>query len=118
MSKIIRMFKPSNKDSALTKNSRYKSLYRILEDNDEQYLETYDHFNVPVNSDDTYHVVKASDQNRLDIISYNYYGTSLLWWIIAEASGITDPFNIPVNTVLRVPSISSLLATNKGYYLF
>ena len=90
------------------KLSRYAKSYRLLNKDDEQYIETYEGHSIPVSPDDTYHIVTARDKNRLDLISFQYYKTPLLWWVIAEASDIIDPFDVPVNSVLRVPSMSSL----------
>ena len=92
------------------KMSRYAKSYRLLNKNDEQYIETYEGQTFPKSADDTYHIVTSRDKNRLDLISFQYYKTPLLWWVIAEASEIIDPFNVPINSVLRIPSMSTLYA--------
>ncbi len=56
----------------------------------------------------TEYVVTSADENRIDIISYKIYGTSSLYWVLCYMNLIEDPLNIPVGTVLFVPSISSL----------
>lgn len=86
---------------------RYKNC-KILTDSTlgEVLLSTRDIKDVKLNVDDVYHTVKANEVCRLDLISYNYYGNPLLWWVIAQANNIYDPFTGPeVNTVLRIPSI-------------
>lgn len=43
-------------------------------------------------------------ENRLDLISYQFYGTPNLWWAIAQVNNLVDPFmDIPVGTQLRIP---------------
>ena len=55
--------------------------------------------------------VTLDDENRLDIISNKYYGTPRYWWVIALANEIIDPFDIPIGTYLRIPSLISLYNT-------
>ena len=58
---------------------------------------------------DNYHEVTAVDKLRLDLISYKYYLQVEYWWVIALANNILDPFNIPIGTILRVPSESTVI---------
>lgn len=41
---------------------------------------------------------------RLDHIAAKSYGDSLLWWVIAAASGIGWSVQCPPGTVLRIPT--------------
>lgn len=88
--------------------SRYHRLNRIKDDTGDEYVESYEPIEFPENSDDQYHLVTPGEENRLDLISYKFYGTALLYWVIAEASGIEDPFNVPAGSTVRVPSRQSL----------
>ena len=88
--------------------SRYKRDQRIVNDNLEEYIETHNKKTIAESSSDSYYVVTKKDEQRLDLISFNYYKTPLLWWVIAEASGITDPFDVPIGTVLKIPDISAI----------
>lgn len=86
---------------------RYKNC-KILTDstNDEILLSTRDIKEIKLNTDDIYHTVKPNEVCRLDIIAYTYYGNPLLWWVLAQANDIYDPFIEPeVGTVIRVPSL-------------
>ena len=48
-------------------------------------------------------VVKVGAQ-RLDMLSYRYYGTPDLWWIISQANNLAgDTMVVPVGTKIRVP---------------
>lgn len=61
-----------------------------------------------------YHTVTLREENRLDIISYSHYGDPKLYWVIAMANNIIDPFNVKKGTVLKIPQIATV--TMKGGY--
>lgn len=97
-----------NDPTESSRTSRYRRTTRLLDDEGNTYLETADRLEFPEREDDSYHLVTAKDSNRLDLISYQYYGTPLLYWVIAIASDIDDPLNVPPGTSLRIPSKQSL----------
>jgi len=87
--------------------SRYV-LSGLVEHDQEQYLSTWfiPYFYSLLNSDDVYHVVKSNEENRLDLISYRYYGTSKYWWVIALVNELYDPFfDVKAGKMIRVPSM-------------
>lgn len=88
--------------------SRYRNLSRITDDEGTSYLETAERIEFPIRTDDIHHVVTDKDSNRLDLISYQYYSTPLLYWVIAIASDLDDPLHVPSGTALRIPSKQSL----------
>lgn len=88
------------------KTSRYQVL-RVISD-ETTYLETYNQVEVPVSSDDSYHVVSHGEVNRLDIISNNFYGRPDFWWAIALANNFIDPFIVQEGVMLRIPSVITL----------
>jgi hypothetical protein len=53
---------------------------------------------------DNYHTITEIDKFRLDLIAHRFYIQVEYWWIIALANEILDPFNIPINKILRIPS--------------
>ena len=58
--------------------------------------------NIPLRDDDIYIATQTGD--RLDTLSYQFYGDQSLWWIIASANNIHDPsFSVPDGTILRLP---------------
>lgn len=69
--------------------------------------ETYDRPTINKSSNDKIHEVGMGETNNLPLISYFYYGTVKLWWLIAEANDIHDPLVLEPGTVLRVPDLSS-----------
>lgn len=88
--------------------SRYSKIRRI-QDNNEIFHETFNNYKIPENSSDVYITVTDPVENRLDIISCRYYKSPIMWWVIAIANNIIDPFTeIPTGTVLRIPELTSV----------
>ena len=46
---------------------------------------------------------------RLDTIAGKIYGDSNYWWVIAAASGIGWPLQVPPGTLLRIPEDLGLI---------
>ena len=89
--------------------SRYKNLDRIVYKTGVSIIETPNKENIIITKEDKIHIVSQSEENRLDIIAYAYYNNSNYYWVIAKASGITNPLVVPQGTKLRIPPISSIL---------
>lgn len=107
-------FYTEKRNPSKTSEDRYKNC-TILEDADTgiSILSTREIQDIPVTSDDTYHRVRSHESSRLDIIAHTYYKNPLLWWVIAQANNIHDPFTaIAPGTLLRIPSIYSLYGNN------
>jgi len=48
-------------------------------------------------------------ERRLDLVSYIFYGTTRLWWVIADANYLEDPLvGVQTGTLLRIPTKSRL----------
>jgi hypothetical protein len=63
---------------------------------------------LPAGSDQIY-TVRQGMENRLDRIAFNFYGTSRLWWAIAQVNNLTDPFlDVPTGKQLRIPDRARL----------
>lgn len=90
-------------------SSRYSKDDRILYDTGEEIIETSDRIEFQHSNKDNYFTVTSQYENRLDLVAYEVYGSSLYWWAIASASGIYDPFDVKVGTILRVPPIETVL---------
>lgn len=88
--------------------SRYKNLLRLIDTDGNEYIETADPIEFPLSSDDKFYEVEINTRNRIDYVSYMYYATPLLWWTIALASNLEDPLVVPVGTLLRIPSVSTI----------
>lgn len=52
--------------------------------------------------DINYYTVPENEVNRMDLISWYFYKTPELMWVIMSINNIVDPFNIPAGTVLKI----------------
>jgi len=67
-------------------------------------------WSVPRTEMDQFYEVKMGLQ-RLDLISHRYYGTPFLYWLIALANDIQEPWEeLPIGTLLRIPNLEHLHA--------
>ena len=90
-------------------NSRYTNLRRLYDNKKGVYYhETWNQKFIDESPEDNFFTVTESEKDRLDLVSYSYYGTANYWWVIAIANEIIDPFDVPVGTSLRIPPIVSL----------
>ena len=93
---------------------RYRSC-KLLKDKNtgEVLLSTRNIEVIPYNTQDKYHRLKSQEICRLDVLAHKYYQNPLLWWIIAQANNITNPFIcLESGTLLRIPSIETLYGNN------
>lgn len=57
-----------------------------------------------VASNNDYYLI-TRDQDRLDLLAYDFYGDSTLWWVIAMANDLPgDSMFPPLGFQLRVPA--------------
>ena len=56
----------------------------------------------------TVYTVKASHENRIDIVAYEVYGKASMWWAIAYANNLRDPLKLETGTTLLIPDMSTL----------
>ena len=56
--------------------------------------------NIPESDNDIWVISQYGD--RLDLLAYQFYGDTGLWWYIAKANGLKFMV-IPVGTSLRIP---------------
>lgn len=63
---------------------------------------------IPFSDSDVYVMTESGD--RLDILAYDYYQDSTLWWIIAAANNIHDaPIGLKPGLTLRIPTDQSYI---------
>lgn len=63
------------------------------------------------NNDGAYHTVELGEEYRLDLIAFNSYGDTFLWWVIALTNEIINPFDKPeVGDVLYIPAYQTVFA--------
>jgi len=95
----------------LNRFSRFRGT-DILREGSVEFFATFPIPAIPDRADDRFHEVGAGEDGRLDLISYRYYATAELWWVIAVANDIFFPMRevIP-GIVLRVPSSDFVFGT-------
>lgn len=98
-------------NSKYSRMSRYAPYRVIIDNNKKKYFESQNNTEIGESDKDRYVTVDKSTENRLDKISYSCYGIASYWWIIAKANNIIDPFNIPTETILRIPNINSVYSS-------
>lgn len=92
--------------------SRYSPYRTIINKNyGNLHIESMNNTAIVSSKSDQYYTVTINTENRLDIIANMFYNNSIYWWIIAKANNITDVFNIPVDTILRIPSLSTVYSS-------
>ena len=75
------------------------------------YYQTTVYPEVPLHQDDIYLIATQTD--RLDILAYEYYSDSSLWWVIASANTHLDrgSLSIPAGLQIRIPgNVNEVLA--------
>ena len=89
-------------------NSRYTNNPLFIASSD-LILNTFERRAYQEQADDTYYTVQGDRQFRLDLISQDSYGTTELWWLIAWANQIVDPFTeVTVGVRLIIPPKSEV----------
>ena len=64
---------------------------------------------IPASNEDLFHRVTAGEAGRLDLIAYRFYRNVGLWWVLAKANGVLNPFeDVLSGQVLRIPNITNI----------
>jgi len=66
---------------------------------------------IPATTDDLSFVLDAKYQNRPDLLAYDIYGDSNLWWVFAarNPSVIKDPvYDMVAGTIIFLPQASTI----------
>lgn len=87
--------------------------YIITYDKDRQSsLERVKNVYLIKSNEDKIHTVIESE--RLDTISYKYYGNSKYWWVLADANDLKDtlinPFELKSGSNLLIPNLQNFLS--------
>lgn len=94
--------------SAIDKLSRYNIYKRLVNTEGDNYIETPERREIKESAKDSFYSVEKGYENRIDLISYRFYGTPLLWWAIAVMNKIQDPMDVKAGIVLRIPTLRSI----------
>jgi hypothetical protein len=90
-------------------SNRYQYTKIIKNDKGKRYYTNNIYPEVPVSDSDIYIITTSID--RLDVLAYNFYGDSTLYWIISTANNLPGDTLVPdPGTQLRIPiNIQSVL---------
>lgn len=75
------------------------------------YLELLEIRPVPAESDDYQYVIENQYKHRPDLLAYDLYGTSKLWWVFVQRNmdTIRDPiYDFEPGTIIYIPKKSNL----------
>lgn len=88
--------------------SRYDIIQTQKKDKKQVYLQTY--YPSIDNSEGDIYII-TSYEDRLDLISYDFWGSSEYWWMIATVNNLEcDSMYPPIGIQLRIPkNINELL---------
>jgi len=87
--------------------SRYKDTYIYKNDDGKFYYGIWKVPKIEQQPDDISHTIKYGETLRLENLAYTYYNNKLLYWVIATANNIIDPFTeLEENQVIRIPNLS------------
>ena len=95
--------------------NRYKNISIIKDLEGTRMYKTVKYPEIPRSDDDIY--VISTDGDRYDVLAFNYYTDSSLWWVIsiANAEYTQNSISPPVGVQIRIPGNldSILVAYNK-----
>lgn len=94
--------------------SRYQTIQKVkLGETGSQYYTNNIYPDIPVANNDYYVITTLGD--RLDLLAYDFYQDSSLWWVIASANSLPgDSIYPPIGVQLRIPiNIQSILVNYK-----
>ena len=107
-SEIIKTFTPTF--TGAQRYSRYKYLDAVIDADGNSYLPTPTKRFFIESPQDSFFVVTPEFENRLDLVSYKFYSTSLLWWAIAMVNHIKNPTHLEVGIILRIPPLNHIMS--------
>ena len=78
---------------------------------DRAYLGTWESRNLTEDPSDQLYVLEEYEVGRPDLISYRYYKTPKLYWLILHVNDISDPFeDMYPGMLIRIPALQRVLA--------
>ncbi len=105
-SKIVSSYGVVAKDNQQL--SRDKNLKGLVNEDGKTYIESPGKLVIKASTRDTMFTVEAGYENRIDLVSYKFYGTPYLWWAIALLNHIEDPRILEVGVILRIPPLDNI----------
>jgi len=91
---------------------RYKTIPRTKSLDGKRFYQTTKYPVPKVNDNDLY--VVTQEEDRFDLLAFEYYGDATLWWVISSANPNLpqNSYFPPVGVMLRIPSNISGIISN------
>lgn len=84
-------------------SSRYQYIPITRNNTGKRYFTTNIYPEIPADINDVYIITTITD--RLDVLAYDFYGDTTLYWIISAANNLPGDSLVPIpGTQLRVPT--------------
>lgn len=100
--------------------SRYRNLRTVIHnaDEDDRFVSLETPNTIKSNIAVKYYIVRATEENRLDLIAEKYLGSAYYAWILAYINNIEDGFTIVEGQKLKIPASRSVVSLfDKGELL-
>ena len=94
----------------LSADSRYLKNANIVEYNDLRMYDIPYLASIENDTNDEYVVITSRYKNRYDKLSFDKYSNSKYWWILCDINDINNPFQLEVNKIVRIPTVSKLFS--------
>lgn len=92
-------------------STSYLNFSNIFEYDGETFFDTPDFPEIEPTANDIIIDIDDKYLGRLDLLSYDYYQTAELWWIIALANNLENlPADMYLGMKIRIPDINSVRA--------
>jgi hypothetical protein len=92
-------------------NYRYQNILVTKNNTGERYYSNNIYPDILASENDSYVITVLGD--RLDLIAFDFYGDTSLWWIIASANSLPgDSLYLEPGMQLRIPSDVAGIITN------
>lgn len=78
-----------------------------------KYLDIYVSRPIPASPSDTSYVIEPKYHLRPDLLAYDLYGNSTLWWVFAERNpnALTDPVgSFRSGVTINLPEVNALIS--------
>lgn len=83
-------------------NYRYQNIQIVKSDTGTRYYSNNIYPEIPLSNNDNYVITVLGD--RLDLMAFDFYGDTSLWWIIASANALPgDSLYLTPGMQLRIP---------------
>lgn len=91
------------------KRSSYLNFADLIQFQEFFFFDTPYFITPELSNSDVYITIDSNYMGRLDLIAYDYYGDSELWWVIALANQLDDiPNDVSLNKKIRIPDPSTI----------